>query len=71
MVPSDPYHGTGPTSTQVKHRRSTALTTHVASGMERTLRRARHRLALKVDMTLVNSSAAEECLRSTAVSMSG
>jgi eukaryotic-like serine/threonine-protein kinase len=32
MVPSDPYHGTGPTSTRVKHRRSTALTTHVASG---------------------------------------
>jgi serine/threonine protein kinase len=33
MVPSDPYHGTGPTSTRVKHRRSTtSLTTHVASG---------------------------------------
>jgi eukaryotic-like serine/threonine-protein kinase len=33
MVPSDPYHGTGPTSTRVKHRRSTtSLTTHVAFG---------------------------------------
>jgi serine/threonine protein kinase len=32
MVLSDPYHGTGPTSTRVKPRRSTSLTTHVASG---------------------------------------
>jgi eukaryotic-like serine/threonine-protein kinase len=33
MVPSDPYHGTGPTSTRVKHRRSTtSLTTHAAFG---------------------------------------
>jgi serine/threonine protein kinase len=32
MVLSDPYHGTGPTSTRVKHRRSTSLTTHFAAG---------------------------------------
>jgi serine/threonine protein kinase len=32
MVPSDPYHGTGPTSTRVKHRRSTSLSTHIAAG---------------------------------------
>src|SRR4029453_17250908 len=29
MVSSDPYHGTGPSSTRLKHRRSTPLTTHV------------------------------------------
>ena len=32
MVSSDPYHGTGPTSTRVKHRRSTSLSPHIASG---------------------------------------
>jgi serine/threonine protein kinase len=32
MALSDPYHGTGPTSTRVKPRRSTSLTTHIASG---------------------------------------
>jgi eukaryotic-like serine/threonine-protein kinase len=34
MVPSDPYHGAGPTSTRTKHRRSTSLSTQVASGSE-------------------------------------
>jgi eukaryotic-like serine/threonine-protein kinase len=32
MVSSDPYHGTGPSSARVKHRRSTPLTTHATSG---------------------------------------
>ena len=32
MVSSDPYHGTGPTPTRVKHRRSTPLSTHIAAG---------------------------------------
>jgi eukaryotic-like serine/threonine-protein kinase len=31
MVPSDPYHGTGPTSTRARRRRNTLLTTQVAS----------------------------------------